>query len=137
MCKIVILNLVLVLMLSSCASSNSTTTKKEDKDYQTVELSDNEISTENNLESYLNRVAGVTVNGSGQNATVQVRGVNSFGGGTQPLFVLNGTDIGNSYSTAASAVRGLKIKSVRVLKDSDASFYGVRGAGGVIVIQAK
>jgi len=135
MYKIVIINLVLVLMLSSCASTNSTT--KKDKDYQTVELSDNEVSPENNLESYLNRVAGVTVNGSGQNATVQVRGVNSFGGSTQPLFVLNGTDIGNSYSTAAGAVRGLKIQSVRVLKDSDATLYGVRGAGGVIVIQAK
>jgi len=106
------------------------------KDYQMIELEDNEVTPENNLESYLNRVAGVIVNGSGQNATVQVRGVNSFGGSTQPLFVLNGTDIGSDYSIAAGAVRNLKIKSVRVLKDSDATLYGVRGAGGVIVITA-
>ena len=135
MYRIAILCLVLASMVSSCVSSVKTTEKG--KDYKTVKLSDNEVSPENNLESYLNRVAGVTVNGSGQNATVQVRGVNSFGGNTQPLFILNGTDIGKNYATAAGAVRGLKISSVRVLKDSDATFYGVRGAGGVIVISAK
>ncbi len=135
MYRIVIQSLVLALILSSCASTGTTT--KEHKDYQTIELSDNEVAPENNLESYLNRIAGVRVNGSGQNATVQVRGVNSFGGSTQPLFVLNGTDIGSNYSNAASSVRNLKIKSVRVLKGSDATLYGVRGAGGVVVIITK
>lgn len=123
------------LFLSSCASTKDSTTTT--KDYKTVELDDNEVTPENNLEAYLNRVAGVVVKGSGQNATVQVRGVNSFSGSTEPLFVLNGTDIGTNYGNAASAVRGLKIKSVRVLKDSDATLYGIRGAGGVIVIKAQ
>jgi len=132
--RIVTLIFLLFLFLTSCAVSN--TKAGMQKDYQMIELEDNEVTPENNLESYLNRVAGVIVNGSGQNATVQVRGVNSFGGSTQPLFVLNGTDIGSDYSIAAGAVRNLKIKSVRVLKDSDATLYGVRGAGGVIVITA-
>lgn len=100
-------------------------------------LSDNQVNPENNLESYLNRTAGVRVLGSGQNAKVQVRGVNSYASNTQPLFVINGTDVGQNYSNAANLVRGMKIKSVRVLKGSDATFYGLRGAGGVVVIKAE
>jgi TonB-dependent SusC/RagA subfamily outer membrane receptor len=124
------------ILLSSCATTDKSKTSSE-KDYKTIELADNEVTPENNLEAYLNRVAGVVVNGSGQNATVQVRGINSLSANTEPLFILNGTDIGSNYASAASSVRGLKISSVRVMKDSDATLYGVRGAGGVIVITAK
>jgi len=108
-----------------------------DRDTGEMELADNQVNPENNLESYLNRTAGVRMLGSGQNATVQIRGVNSYGGNTQPLFVINGTDVGQNYSSAAGLVRGMKIKSVRVLKGSDATFYGLRGAGGVVVIKAE
>ena len=102
-----------------------------------MSLADNQVNPENNLESYLNRTAGVRVLGSGQNATVQIRGVNSISSNTQPLFLVNGTDVGQNYSNAANLVRGMKITSVRVLKGSDATFYGLRGAGGVVVIKAK
>lgn len=100
-------------------------------------LADNAVNPENNLESYLDRTAGVRVMGSGQNATVQIRGVNSFSGSTQPLFLVNGTDVGQNYSNAANLVRGMKIKSVKVLKGADATLYGLRGSGGVVVIKAQ
>jgi len=140
--KILIFSL-LCLMMASCVSSNSSKsnikgrTDRSASEVKEMTLSDNEVQAENALESYLQRTPGVTVLGSGQNARVQVRGVNSFSGNTQPLFIVNGTDVGNSYSSAASMLRGMKIKSVRVLKNADASIYGVRGAGGVIIVKAE
>lgn len=121
---------------SSIKSTNNTQTNVNDNSNE-MELSDAEVNPEFALETYLRRTAGVVVNGSGVNATVQVRGINSFTGNTQPLFVINGTDVGSNYNNAASLLRGMKIKSVEVLKGSDASFYGVRGSGGVIVIRAE
>jgi GTP cyclohydrolase II len=50
---------------------------------------------------------------------------------------LNGRDVGKSYANANSLLKGMVIKSVRVLKSSEASVYGARGFGGVILIKAK
>ncbi|MEN0048606.1 MAG: TonB-dependent receptor plug domain-containing protein [Bacteroidota bacterium] len=127
---------LLMVACSSIKSTNNTQTNVNDNSNE-MELSDAEVNPEFALETYLRRTAGVVVNGSGVNATVQVRGINSFTGNTQPLFVINGTDVGSNYNNAASLLRGMKIKSVEVLKGSDASFYGVRGSGGVIVIRAE
>ncbi len=96
-------------------------------------LKDSEVNSINPLESYLLRVPGVQILGS----KVKVRGADSFFSETEPLFILNGTDIGSSYAKAASLVQGMEIKSVRVLKGPDASFYGVRGGNGVVVIKAQ
>lgn len=128
---------LLSVLLTACTSSRPATGDSSGTSNKEMTLNDNEVSQEFALETYLQRTPGVTVIGSGQNARVQVRGVNSFDGNTQPLFIINGSDIGNSYSSAASMLRGMRIKSVRVLKDSDASIYGVRGAGGVIVVKAE
>lgn len=127
-------------LYTACSSTTPLTdnnSSKLNRDTGEMTLGDNQVNPENNLESYLNRTAGVRVSGSGQNATVQIRGVNSYGSNTQPLFLVNGTDVGQNYSNAANLVRGMKIKSVRVLKGSDATFYGLRGAGGVVVIKAQ
>ena len=100
-------------------------------------LDDNQVNTLNPLESYLLRTPGVNIVGSGPSTRVNVRGVSSFNSGTEPLFVVNGTDVGTSYINAAYLVADMKITSVRVLKGADASLYGVRGGNGVIVIKAK
>ena len=135
--KVIIVLSTIALFTLSCATTGQKRIAKPEKDYNTLVLADNEVSQLNNLESYLNRTAGVRVSGSGQSASVQVRGVNSINSGTQPLFVVNGTDVGTSYATAADLVRSMKIESVRVLKGADATLYGVRGGGGVILIKAK
>jgi len=128
-----------VALVFACSSTKVTenTQSEKDKNRNKMELSDAETNPEFALESYLRRTPGVIVRGSGGNASVQVRGVNSFSGNTEPLFVINGNAIGSSYSAAADILRGMKIKSVEVLKGSDASLYGVRGSGGVIVIKAQ
>lgn len=131
-----LLGTAFVFACSSTKVTENTQTEK-DKNRNKMELSDSEVNPEFALEGYLKRTPGVIVRGSGVNATVQIRGVNSFGGNTQPLFVINGNAIGSSYSAAADILRGMKIKSVEVLKGSDASLYGVRGSGGVIVVKAQ
>lgn len=96
-------------------------------------LKDSEVNSINPLESYLLRMPGVQILGS----KVKVRGANSFFSETEPLFIVNGTDIGSSYAKAANLVAGMEIKSVRVLKGPDASLYGVRGGNGVVIIKAR
>lgn len=86
------------------------------------------------LADFLERVPGVNVSGSGDNASVTIRGISSFNSGTTPLYVIDGNAIGHSYAQANSMLNPRDIDHVRVLKDSDASIYGVRGGNGVILI---
>jgi len=71
------------------------------------------------------RVPGVQVSGS----KITIRGVNSINSGTDPLFVVDGVVV-NSIDNISPR----QVKSISVLKGSDASIYGSRGAGGVILI---
>ena len=89
------------------------------------------------LANALQRQSGVTVNDRGGQYTVLVRnGLSSFNTETV-YFVVNGQRIGRDFGSAAQAIYGLQIKSIKVLKDSEASFYGSQGASGVIEITAK
>ena len=80
-------------------------------------------------------VAGVTVrNGGapGQNATIEIRGVGSFGN-TNPLYVIDGM-----LADANTTVNPDDVASIQVLKDaSAAAIYGSRAGNGVIIITTK
>lgn len=71
------------------------------------------------------KVPGVQVSGS----KITIRGVNSINLSTDPLFVVDGIVV-NSIDNISPR----QVKSISVLKGSDASIYGSRGAGGVILI---
>ena len=71
------------------------------------------------------RVASVQVTGN----NITIRGINSINSGTDPLFVVDGVVV-NSIDNISPR----QVKSISVLKGSDASIYGSRGAGGVILI---
>lgn len=133
--KYILFGLALII-LSSCHTSKSGV-KMEINEGKELILKDSEVSHVNPLESYLRRTAGVRLTGSGENATVIIHGINSINNRTEPLFVVDGNVIGRSYTQAYQAVLGTKLKSVRVLKGSDATLYGVRGASGVIIIKTK
>ncbi len=89
------------------------------------------------LDVYLRRLSGVNVNGNGASASVTVRGISSFVGSNEPLFVVNGQTLNGGYNSAYNNINPREIKSVTVLKDASASLYGSRGAHGVIVITLK
>ncbi len=80
------------------------------------------------------RVAGVQVTGNGFNTSVQIRGITSLTGSSEPLFVLDGmqTEKETIFSIPVSDV-----DYVDVLKGPSAAIYGSRGAGGVIVVMTK
>jgi TonB-linked SusC/RagA family outer membrane protein len=76
--------------------------------------------------------------GSGQPGTaarVNIRGVGSISGGSNPLYVLDGVPIENAVFRSLNPN---DFESVDVLKDAaSAGLYGSRGANGVIVITSK
>ncbi|MFN8357314.1 MAG: TonB-dependent receptor plug domain-containing protein [Spirosomataceae bacterium] len=76
------------------------------------------------------RLPGVTVSG-GQ---ILIRGVSSFVGGTDPLFLVDGVQIDMG---ALSSIPPKQVEAIDVLKGSSASALGTRGANGVIAILTK
>lgn len=71
------------------------------------------------------KVPGVQVTGN----KITIRGINSINLSSDPLFVVDGIVV-NSIDNISPR----QVKSISVLKGSDASIYGSRGAGGVILI---
>ncbi|NJB87781.1 hypothetical protein GGR26_003567 [Lewinella marina] len=95
-------------------------------------------STGNDLTSYLRQVAGVIVRGSGADATVRIRGDVNFNADATPLFVVNGTILGNNFASVYNTIDINEIARVTVLKNvSDTNRYGMQGANGVIEIRLK
>ncbi|MBC8034118.1 MAG: TonB-dependent receptor plug domain-containing protein, partial [Chitinophagaceae bacterium] len=69
----------------------------------------------------------------GQEAVVNIRGLNTFSGNANPLYIIDGM-----YADANTTVNPNDIESVQVLKDaSAAAIYGSRAANGVIIITTK
>jgi len=110
-------------------------------------------SDEGNLVSALaGKVANVevtTMSGEpGASAYIRIRGQNTISGGTQPLFIVDGTPIDNSTlgvgnggtvkSNRSSDINPEDIASVEVLKGAAAAaIYGSRAANGVVIITTK
>ncbi|NVJ89076.1 MAG: SusC/RagA family TonB-linked outer membrane protein, partial [Flavobacteriaceae bacterium] len=98
------------------------------------------------------QVAGVVVTENGEpggGVAISIRGTNSFLGGTQPLYIVDGLPVdpvedaqGNGGSGNAqnslSFLNPNDIEKVEILKDAAATaVYGARGANGVVLITTK
>lgn len=63
------------------------------------------------------------------------KAANTFSAENQePLYVLNDQIIGNSFASVDNLVKNFMVKKIEIISGSDASFYGSRGATGVIKI---
>lgn len=85
------------------------------------------------------QIAGLNIStGTGQpgaKSSVIIRGVGSFGGSSDPLYVIDGFP---SNSDNFRSINSQDIESLDVLKDAAAiAQYGNRGSNGVIVIKTK
>lgn len=78
----------------------------------------------------------LTITGTGSNATIRIRGNKTILGDNEPLFVVDGTPVGN-YGSIYSSIDVNGIESIRVLTGAQTSIYGGRGANGVVVIKMK
>ena len=106
------------------------------------------------------RVSGVHVSSTDGNingpVSVNIRGVNSFRGDSQPLWIVDGAMLDLSLSESREAfwqlgeggyasglnplayISSYDIESIEVLKDASATaLYGARGGNGVIIIKTK
>ena len=85
------------------------------------------------------QVAGLNITTSsgqpGGNSVINLRGVTSINGNTEPLFIIDGTPVDEDNFRSLNPN---EIASVSVLKDAGATaVYGNRGANGVIIIETK
>jgi len=85
------------------------------------------------------RTAGVTIamnsGAPGSGSTVRVRGITTFSGANDPLWVVDGVPLENA--DIATLNQG-DIESIEILKDAaSAAIYGVRAAKGVILVTTK
>tara|TARA_R110002049_G_scaffold309265_2_gene519432 strand:+ start:1046 stop:4273 length:3228 start_codon:yes stop_codon:yes gene_type:complete len=106
----------------------------------------------NITETLQGQAAGVFVSQDsgepGGGISVNIRGINSISGSTQPLYVLNGIPLGldtqadgDLYFTDTNPLASLNpddIESIEVLKDASATaIYGARAGNGVVLIKTK
>ncbi len=135
--------------------------------YAVQELSSDEIMEtreQNVVNSLQGKVAGVLINNSsgapGAGANIVIRGITSFGGNNQPLFVVDGIPVDNStiagnqlpsagsnavnsaeqasFTNRAADINPADIASISILKGPSATaLYGIRAANGVVLITTK
>lgn len=99
------------------------------------------------------RIAGIQVKqagGTGGQTSVILRGISSFVGNNEPLYIVDGVPVSNDFESAGSEWGDVSkaggvfdlnpddIENISVLKGPNASaLYGYRGANGVIMITTK
>ena len=77
------------------------------------------------------RFAGVVVTPNGSGFAIKIRGTGSFTSSNEPLLVVDGTVRQNG---TLNRISPLDVARIEIVKDGMASFYGSRGANGVILI---
>ena len=85
------------------------------------------------------KVPGVWVSMTADGSlAIRVRGASSISNNTEPLYIIDGTEVQPGPRGALNGINPHDIASIEVLKDAASlSFYGVRAANGVIVIKTK
>lgn len=82
------------------------------------------------------KAPGVLVTQSGEpgkGVTIRVRGVGSINRGSDPIYIVDGVQVGN-----IDGIQPTEIESMQVLKDASASaIYGANGSNGVIIVTTK
>lgn len=90
----------------------------------------------NAFDAIQGRLAGVQINslgGPGEGSSIKIRGVSTFEGGANPLFIVDGQQLEDINNLNPN-----DIASLEVLKDgASAAIYGSKSANGVIIITTK
>lgn len=70
--------------------------------------------------------------------TLRIRGISTFMGNSEPLFVIDGMPVHGAPGTALIGLNPADIARIDILKDAGATaIYGSRGANGVVLITTK
>lgn len=122
--------LIAVFILSSCNTSKQLAS--HDRQSNKVDYSG-----KRELIDYLRGTAGVEVRGSGTDLLVLIRGVKSMTTDNNPLYIVDGVNMGRSYESAATAANTFEIERVNVVTPPRAGKYGSQGQNGVIEVFVK
>jgi len=129
-------SLSLILACISCSTTQNSLDKESN---QTADERRLENQANKDLADALRKNTNITVLGQGSDVKVLIRGTSSFGQHgqhTQPLYVIDGVAIGNSYVAANRVINPNDIKSIQILSSlSEVATYGERGNHGVIKIR--
>ena len=145
---------VAVLFMAGCGSPRETRKEKpagdqvsvgygtqdEDKTTSAVATIDADDDTRPvaRVEEMLEGTAGVRVLRTPDGGfRVQIRGVNTIRGSTEPLYVIDGTPIQLDEGQGINWLNPRDIDKIEVLKDGAAAIYGSRGSNGVVIITTK
>lgn len=133
--KLAPLFLLTALLATSCGVSSQSTqervnTNSDDRrTYSASKVKLENAGTYKDIYEYLQgKVPGVQIVGT----SIRIRGINTATGNTDALVILDGMEV-----TDVSDLNPADVASVEVLKDSEATLYGMRGANGVVIITTK
>src|SRR5262249_50196696 len=102
---------------------------------QVVEFQESERRKYTRVENMIQaRFAGVDVTPSGSGFAIRIRGTGSFASSNEPLLVVDGSIRQNG---TLKFISPLDVERIEIVKDGMASFYGSRGANGVILITTR
>lgn len=127
-----LLGVVLTLPAVGCGSSSSA----NGGNANLQETMDDRNSAVIPLITRIRRLPGMTVE-NGVPVFIKTQNTAQAGQSNEPLYVLDGQVIGNSYRRIRDVVNAVDVKSIKTLSGAEASFYGSQGANGVILITTK
>lgn len=123
------------LLATSCGVSNqasqerSQANSEDRRTYSASKVKLENAGTYKDIYEYLQgKVPGVQIVGT----SIRIRGINTATGNTDALVILDGMEVSD-----VSDVNPADVASVEVLKDSESTLYGMRGANGVVIITTK
>ncbi len=143
--------LVVMCTAISCSTSNAPTVIGKpqvnigngtvDVNQRTTAISqidmNNAQSTSITWKELLQKASGVVVQGDGSDLSIRIRGSKTLNGSQEPLFVVDNLPMGQGFDNI-DFIDPVTVRSISVLKDAaSTSFYGVRGANGVILVTLK
>ena len=128
-----------VQSLSEVVVVGYSTTKRENLLGSVVSIKSSDIEQTNPVSAFdgiQGRLSGVRISnngGPGAGFDIQIRGTSTFGGGTTPLYVVDGQQLDNIDNLDPT-----QIESLEILKDgASAAIYGSKAANGVVLITTK
>ena len=119
---------VLILAIYSCGSTKTTETKSNIQ-----EENDARNRGQISLLTRIRQQPGIVLKNGVPVVNKASNTVSSFGN-SEPLYVLNGQIIGNSFARIDQLIDNFNVKKIKVIAGPETSYYGTQGAKGVIEI---
>lgn len=125
----VLLGMACTALVLSCGPSKNAAASNQNLE-ETLENKNRVAIT---LMTRIRRLPGIALRSGVPVFTKNTNSISSFVP-IEPLYVLDGYIVGNSFQDIDQLVDNNNVEKIEVLSDSDASFYGSRASNGVIKI---